>query len=105
MDILELKENFKVLLLNCANRILGIYEVSSGGMAGTVVDSKLMFAIALKAGAFYMILSHNHQSENLQPSTEDISITKKLKAAGKLLALLIIINSSGYLSLQDEGLM
>jgi DNA repair protein RadC len=108
-DTIELKEYFKVLLLNRANRVLGIYEVSSGGMAGTVVDPKLIFGIALKAGASYLVLSHNHPSGNLKPSTEDINITKKLEAAGKLLDLLVIdhliVTSSGYLSFQDEGLM
>jgi len=109
MATIELKENFKVLLLNRANCVLGIYEVSSGGMAGTVVDPKLIFGISLKAGASYLVLSHNHPSGNLKPSTEDVSITKKLEAAGKLHDLLIIdhliITSSGYLSFQDEGLM
>jgi DNA repair protein RadC len=109
MDTIELKENFKVVLLNRANRVLGIYEVSSGGMAGTVVDPKLIFGVALKAGASYLVLSHNHPSGNLKPSTEDITITKKLEAAGKLLDLLIIdhliITKSGYLSLKDEGFM
>jgi DNA repair protein RadC len=109
METIELKEDFKLLLLNRANRVLGIYEVSSGGMAGTVVDPKLIFGIALKAGASYLVLSHNHPSGNLKPSTEDIAITKKLEAAGKLLDLLvidhIIITKSGYLSFQDEGLM
>ena len=108
-DTIELKEHFKVLLLNRANRVLGVYEVSSGGMAGTVVDPKLIFGIALKAGASYLVLSHNHPSGNLKPSTEDINITKKLEAAGKLLDLLIIdhliVTSTGYLSFQDEGLM
>jgi DNA repair protein RadC len=108
-DTIELKEHFKVLLLNRANRVLGIYEVSSGGMAGTVVDPKLIFGIALKAGASYLVLSHNHPSGKLKPSTEDLNITKKLEAAGKLLDLLVIdhliVTSTGYLSFQDEGLM
>jgi DNA repair protein RadC len=109
LDTIELKEHFNILLLNRANRVLGIYEVSSDGMAGTVVDPKLIFGTALKAGASYIVLSHNHPSGNLKPSTEDITITKKLEAAGKLLDLLIIdhiiITSLGYLSFQDEGLM
>jgi DNA repair protein RadC len=78
-DTIELKEHFKVLLLNRGNRVLGIYEVSSGGMAGTFVDPKLIFGIALKAGASYLVLSHNHPSGNLKPSTEDINITKSSK--------------------------
>ncbi|MHB1179109.1 MAG: JAB domain-containing protein [Daejeonella sp.] len=57
-DRLELQEQFKVMLLNRANRVLGIVEISSGGIAGTVADPKLIFAVALKAGASFIILSH-----------------------------------------------
>src|SRR5690349_24604181 len=53
---LELLEQFKVLLTNRANKVLGIFEVSTGGIAGTVADPKLIFAAALKAGASGMIL-------------------------------------------------
>ncbi len=57
-DRLELQEQFKIMLLNRANRVLGIAEISSGGIAGTVADPKLIFAVALKAGASSIILSH-----------------------------------------------
>lgn len=82
---IELLEQFKILLLNRANRIIGIYEVSSAGMAGTVADPKLVFSIALKTCASSIILSHNHPSGNLKPSQADISLTQKLKTAGTLL--------------------
>ncbi|MEJ7780059.1 MAG: JAB domain-containing protein, partial [Daejeonella sp.] len=58
LDKIELLEQFKILLLNRANRVIGIYEVSSGGMAGTVADPKLIFSTALKACASSIILSH-----------------------------------------------
>ncbi|MEJ6979768.1 JAB domain-containing protein [Pedobacter sp. P351] len=106
---LELLEQFKVLLLNRANRVLGIYEVSSGGMAGTVADSKLIFGTALKACAASVILAHNHPSGNLKPSQADISLTRKIKAGGDLLDISvldhIIISSESYLSFADEGLL
>src|SRR3990170_6138764 len=57
-NLIELQEQFKVLLLNRANRVLGIYQVSSGGITGTVADPKLILAAALKAGACSIILSH-----------------------------------------------
>lgn len=57
-DRLELQEQFKVMLLNRANRVLGIVEISSGGMTGTVSDPKLIFGVALKAAACSIILSH-----------------------------------------------
>lgn len=55
---LELLEQFEVLLTNRANKVLGIFEVSTGGISGTVADPKLIFAGALKAAASGMILSH-----------------------------------------------
>ena len=67
LDKMKLLEQFKILLLNRANRVIGIYEVSSGGMAGTVADPKLIFSTALKGCASSIILSHNHPSGNLKP--------------------------------------
>ena len=55
---LELVEQFKVLLINRANKVLGIFEVSTGGIAGTVADPKLIFAAAIKGAATGIILAH-----------------------------------------------
>lgn len=102
-------EQFKVVLLNRANKVLGIYEASTGGISGTVADPKLIFAAALKANASSIILSHNHPSGNLQPSQQDINLTKNLKEAGKFLELPVldhlIVTSDGYYSFADEGLL
>jgi RadC-like JAB domain len=57
---IELQEQFKVMLLNKANKVLGIYAVSTGGMTGTVADPKLIFVAVLKAGACSIMLVHNH---------------------------------------------
>lgn len=106
---LEFVEQFKVLLLSRANRVLGIYEVSTGGVAGTVADPKLIFAAALKACASGIILSHNHPSGNLKPSAADLQLTRKIKQGGELLDIAvldhIILTSEGYYSLADEGLL
>ena len=80
---LELQEEFKVLLLNRSNQVLGIYPLSKGGTASTVVDAKLVFSVALKCNASSIIIAHNHPSGNLNPSEADKSITEKLKKAGK----------------------
>jgi DNA repair protein RadC len=77
LDTLELWESFKILLLNRGNRILGIYEVSSGGMAGTVADPKLIFGAALKSAASSVTLSHNHPSGQSKPSTADRAQPKR----------------------------
>jgi len=105
---LELVEQFKVLLTNRANKVLGIFEVSTGGITGTVADPKLIFAAALKAGASGIILSHNHPSGNLQPSQADIELTRKLKNGGTFLEIQVldhlIITTEGYYSFADEGI-
>lgn len=109
MNKMELLEQFKILLLNRANKVLGIYEVSSGGIAGTVADPKLIFSAALKGCASSIILSHNHPSGNLTPSQADIRLTEKLIAAGNFLDIAIldhiIMTSEGYISFADEGLL
>ncbi|MDB5013589.1 MAG: repair protein [Daejeonella sp.] len=109
MNKIELLEQFKIMLLNRANRVLGIYEVSSGGMAGTIADPKLIFSTALKGCASGIMLAHNHPSGNLKPSPQDIELTKKIKMGGKLLEIEVldhvILTAEGYCSFADEGLM
>lgn len=108
-DIIELKEQFKIMLLNRANKVIGIYEVSNGGISGTVADPKLIFSTALKACASNIILSHNHPSGNLTPSEADKRMTQKIKAGGELLDITVldhvIITAEGYFSFADEGLL
>src|SRR5690606_5864297 len=108
-DKLEFVEQFKVILLSRANRVLGIYEVSTGGVSGTVADPKLVFAAALKSNASAIIISHNHPSGNLNPSDADLNLTRKLKEGGKFLEVPvldhIIVTSEGYYSFADEGVL
>lgn len=102
-------EQFKVMLLNRANKVLGIYEVSTGGVSQTVADPKLIFSAALKANASAIILSHNHPSGSVQPSKTDVDMTKKMIQAGFLLDILvidhIIITNDEYFSFANEGLL
>ena len=106
---IEFVEQFKVVLMNRAHRVLGIYELSSGGIAGTVADPKLVFMAALKSNACCLILSHNHPSGNLKPSQADEALTRKIYEAGKLLDIQVldhvIVTSEGYYSFADEGLL
>ncbi|MBN8650570.1 MAG: JAB domain-containing protein [Cytophagales bacterium] len=106
---LELAEQFKVMLLNRANKVLGIFELSTGGIGGTVADPKLIFAAALKGVASGIILAHNHPSGNLKPSQADIDLTRKLKEAGRFLEIQVldhvILTTEGYYSFADEGLI
>lgn len=106
---INLYEQFKVMLLDRNNRCMGISHVSSGGVSGTVVDSKLIYATALKSRACQIIVAHNHPSGNLDASSQDHHITKKLVSAGKVLDLPLldhlIITDESYSSIADNGLM
>jgi len=108
-NLIELQEEFKVLLQNQAGHILGVYSLSKGGVNSTTADPKLVFAVALKCNASRIIVAHNHPSGNLKASKNDIMITKKLSEAAKLLDIElldhIILTSKGYLSLADDGLL
>jgi DNA repair protein RadC len=108
-DDLEYCESFACLLMNRANRVLGIALVSKGGISGTVADPKVIFQHALKANASCLILLHNHPSGNTNPSEADIHLTRKLVEGGKLLDLAVldhlIVTTDGYYSFADEGLI
>lgn len=108
-DKLELIEEFKIILLNRRNRVLGMVNISQGGMSGTIADPKIIFAVALKGCASGIILSHSHPSGESGPSEADISLTKRLVEVGKLLDIKvfdhIIVCSDRYFSFLDEGLL
>jgi DNA repair protein RadC len=109
-SLIEYQELFFLLLLNRANSVLGWIKLSSGGTSGTVVDPKIVFAIALQTNTSGIILSHNHPSGNLKPSQGDIAMTKKINNAGHLLEIKlldhIIVNNEGvYYSFADEGML
>lgn len=106
---LEFIEQFKVLYLNRANKVLAIFEISTGGLTGTVADPRLIFVTALKLNATALILCHNHPSGNNKPSEADKALTEKIRQAGRFLDLQvtdhIILSSEGYFSFADEGLL
>jgi DNA repair protein RadC len=104
-----LYEEFWVLLLNHANRRISVEQISEGGQAGTVVDPKKIFKLALEQNAAGIILCHNHPSGNLNPSTADRNLTDKIKNAGNFLDIKVldhlIIADESYYSFADNGLM
>ena len=105
-DTIELLEEVKILLLNKANEILGVYHLSKGGVSGAFVDIKLVLSIALKGNASSLIIAHNQPSGNIKPSQNDIALTKKVKDGAKLLDLVLldhlIITTNSYYSFSDE---
>jgi DNA repair protein RadC len=102
-------EEFWLLMLNRANRVLGRYKVSQGGLSGTVIDTRIILKKALDQLATSIIVCHNHPSGNTQPSDADIKITEKLKKAAEMLEIKlldhVIIADTSYFSFADEGLV
>ena len=102
-------EEFWVLLLNRSNCIIDKYKISQGGIAGTVIDVRLILKSAINKLASSIILCHNHPSGNLSPSEADIKITKKLNEASQLVDIKvldhIIIGGNSYYSFLDEGML
>ena len=106
----EYRENMYVLLLNRANKVLGVSHISMGGVSGTVCDPKILFQVALKAHASGIILCHNHPSGNRNPSDADERLTRKIQEGGKILDIplldhIILTPDNEYFSFADEGLM
>ena len=102
-------EEFRVLLLDRANKVIQNEIIGEGGFSGTVADPKKIFKKALAVNASGIILGHNHPSDSLKPSESDISLTKKIKKAGEVLDISvldhIIVGNDNYFSFADESMM
>ncbi len=106
-DIIEFLEEFKILLMNRSSSVLGILEISKGGISGTVTDVRVIFQAAIKGNASGIICGHNHLSGNLNPSESDTRLTHKIKEAGNLMDIQLldhlIISEKDYYSYADNG--
>jgi len=102
-DQIELLEECKAMFLDRQLRLMSIASISKGGLSGTVVDLRLVFAMALKRRANSLILAHNHPSGNLKPSQADIDLTRQFQKAGEILQLPVedhlIVTTEGYTSI------
>jgi DNA repair protein RadC len=102
-------EEFWILLLNQANRMIGREKISAGGLAITSVDSRVVFKKALECNATSIVLCHNHPSGNLRPSQADLDLTQRMRKAGEQLEILVqdhlIVSEAGYYSFADEGII
>lgn len=109
-NTIGLHETFKILLLNNSNKVKGIYPLSIGGITGTLVDMRILFAIVLKTLSVGILLAHNHPSNRLEPSEADRRLTEKIKQGAKffdvsVLDHIIIAPDGGYFSFSDNGLI
>jgi DNA repair protein RadC len=105
-NTIQLYEEFKLMLLNRSNKVIGVYHLSKGGTSGTVVDVKILFAVAIKSNASGIIICHNHPSGGLKPSDADVKITNKIKKASELFEIQfldhLIITKDGFYSFSNN---
>lgn len=109
-ETISLQERMVAMYLNRANRVLGVYNLSVGGITGTVLDVRLLLSIGLKTAATGIILCHNHPSGKLDPSPQDLAITAKVREACslvdiKLMDHFIISAERNYYSFSDQCLL
>jgi DNA repair protein RadC len=106
---IELIEEFKVIYMNRANRVLRIMNVSSGSFTATVADARIILVPAIKMPTSGIILAHNHPSGQLKPSQADIDLTSKIMNCAKMfdirLADHVIVTNESYYSFADQGLL
>jgi len=102
-------EEFWVLYLNNANKVLRKKQLGKGGFTGTVVDIRVLYKNALEISATSVILSHNHPSGKLKPSQSDLDLTVKIQEAGQVLDIQVldhlIIAENLYFSFADEEVL
>lgn len=103
------KEHFKLILLNPRNKIIGISTISIGTLNASLVHPREVFKDAIMHSAASVVLAHNHPSGDPEPSEDDLTITKRLIEAGKILGIEvmdhIIIAKNGFFSFKEKGLV
>lgn len=103
------REEFIVLLLDTANTIIGMVQSSVGGLAASIVEPRQVFKAAILGNAAAVIVAHNHPSGNIEPSREDIRVTRQLVEVGKIMGIPVhdhvIIAETQFTSLAERGLL
>ena len=102
-------EEFWILFLNRANKIIGKQLIGRGGISQTTADVKIVFKKSIDKQASAIILAHNHPSGNIKPSESDIQLTRKIKNGSELLDIQVldhlIVGDGNYFSFNDSGMM
>jgi len=102
-------EEFWIIILNRANKIICKQLIGRGGVSQTTADIKVIFKLAIDKLASAIILAHNHPSGNLSPSQSDLNLTKKVIEGAQLLDIKVldhlIVGDGEYVSFNDKGLM
>ncbi len=105
----EVKEKFIVICLNSANKIIRYEVISVGSLNSSIVHAREVFKVAIENNSANIILMHNHPSGNIEPSNEDIKVTKRLVESGKILDITvfdhIIVAGNSYMSFIDRKII
>ena len=100
-------EQFWVIYLNNANKVLCKEQISAGGMTATIVDIRLILKRALELNSTALVLCHNHPSGTLEPSKADVDVTNKMKKAASYMDIQVldhlIVSDIAYFSFADQG--
>lgn len=100
-------EEFWILYLNRANKVIATEKISQGGFSGTVTDIRIILRIGLEKRASAFIAAHNHPSGNLKPSTDDIKTTERISQAGNIMNISLldhlIISGNTYYSFAEHN--
>lgn len=104
------REHLVVMLLNSKNRIIGINTVSVGHLSSSIAHPREVLKPAILANAAAFVLGHNHPSAEVNPSAEDVEITKRLYAASDLLGIrlldhVIVAENGRWYSFQEDGVL
>ncbi len=100
------REHFRALYLDSRNGLLGVETVAIGSLNATMVHPREVFKAAILLNAAALVLVHNHPSGEMEPSDEDLAITKTLKACGELLGIEmvdhVIVGGRGWKSVMES---
>lgn len=101
------EEIFGILCCDIKNKVVGVFEVSHGDIAATIVHPREVFKRAILMNCHSIILFHNHPSGEVEPSKDDINITNRLKESGKIIGINvldhIIVSYNSFLSFKEQG--
>ena len=115
MDILSAEyaeaavEVVKMLALDTKNKIIGVFDISTGSLNASIIHPRDVFQRAVLLNCASILLIHNHPSGDPTPSPEDVSLTKKLVDAGKIMDIAIldhvVIGDGRFVSFKEKGLI
>jgi DNA repair protein RadC len=106
-DTIELREEFVLLCLNGAHEVLGWVRLHTGGFNHSPVDVRLVIGVALQTASSAVVVAHNHPSGGLNPSAEDVAVTRRIAEAAALMGIRLlyhlILTRDGCYSFADAG--